>query len=1292
MLKLRGANALTNFRREKLLKSIKQKVPGVLDLQAEYLHFIDLNKPLTKKQSTILKRLLEYGHHLESRPKGKLFLVTPRFGTISPWSSKATDIVHNCGLVNVSRVERGTAFYIVANSSLSKAQIEVIGNLIHDRMTQTVVNSLQEVKKLFIQNKPRPCEVIDVLQKGKKALLQANANLGLALATDEVDYLAESFMNLKRNPTDVELMMFAQANSEHCRHKIFNADWVVDGVDQKETLFQMIKNTYKKNKRNVLSAYSDNAAVIRGTKAKRFFADTKYHSYGYTDENIDILIKVETHNHPTAIAPFPGAATGSGGEIRDEAAVGKGAKSKAGLTGFSVSNLNIPGFRQPWEKHYGTSPRNSTALEIMIDGPLGGAGYNNEFGRPNTTGYFRTYEQEINNQVWGYHKPIMAAGGLGNIRPSQIKKDQLPVEAPLIVLGGPAMLIGLGGATGSSMHGGQSKLDLDFASVQRDNAELQRRCQEVIDQCWALGEKTPILAIHDVGAGGLSNAFPELINDGGKGGSFELRKVPNAELGMSPMEIWSNEAQERFVIALKPDLLKDFSQMCERERAPYAIVGKTTDGNEIVVRDKHFKNNPVDIPLRTILGKPPKMQRSFTTSLIKQKPLNLNGIRIDQALERVLRLPAVGSKSFLITIGDRTVGGLISRDQMVGPWQVPVADLSVSAAGFESYSGEAMAMGERTPLALINAPASGRIAIGEALTNIAATDIGTLDNIKLSANWMSAADEPGQNQDLYNTVKAVGMEFCPGLGLTIPVGKDSMSMKSTWEVKGKKRQVTAPLSLIVSAFGPVKDIRKTLTPQLQTDEGSTELLFIDLSQGKNRLGGSALAQVYNQIGDECPDIEPALLKNFWNAIQDLVRRKLLLSYHDRSDGGLFTTICEMAFAGHVGVNIKLDSLMNSKADALRIILNEELGAALQIKKVDLARVRAILKANGILSYTHRIGELSDSDEITFLFNQKKIVGNSRTNYQRLWAETSYRIQSIRDNSVSAKQEYDSLLDADNPGLCSKVSFTLRPTQASHRKSNNPKVAILREQGVNGQIEMAAAFDRAGFESIDVHMSDINSGRVQLDQFKGIAACGGFSYGDVLGAGEGWAKSILFNKRARKEFETFFNRADTFSLGVCNGCQMLSNLKELIPGSDHWPKFIRNTSEQFEARVVLVKIQKSPSIFFSGMNGSVLPIPIAHGEGRAEFEKSQNAGEVFYGGLLSAQYVDNNRKVTDMYPANPNGSPNGIAALTSKDGRATIIMPHPERAFRTVQNSWHPKDWSEDSPWMQMFYNARHWVG
>ncbi len=1292
MLKLRGANALTNFRRAKLLKTIKQKIKTVEDIQAEYLHFIDTNKQLTSSEEDTLSKLLEYGHRLQSRPKGVLLLVVPRFGTISPWSSKATDIIHNCGLGHVAKVERGTAYYIKSKEPLTSLQLDQIGEHLHDRMTQTVLNSTGKAKHLFEQASPRPFIEVDILNQGKLALDKANEALGLALAADEIEYLVQNFTELERNPTDVELMMFAQANSEHCRHKIFNAEWIIDGKTQDKSLFQMIKNTYKKNKRNVLSAYSDNAAVMKGSKAGRFFADSHYHSYGYTEENVDILMKVETHNHPTAIAPYPGAATGSGGEIRDETAVGKGAKSKAGLTGFSVSNLNIPGFKQPWEKQYGTSPRSSTALEIMIDGPLGGAGYNNEFGRPNTSGYFRTYEQEVNGQVWGYHKPIMAAGGLGNIRPNQIKKDQLPIDAPLIVLGGPAMLIGLGGATGSSMHGGQSKADLDFASVQRDNAELQRRCQEVIDQCWALGDKTPILAIHDVGAGGLSNAFPELVNDGGKGGVFELREVPNAEPRMSPMEIWSNEAQERYVIAVRPSAIEQFKQMCKRERAPFAIVGKTTARNHLIVHDKHFRNNPIDIPLQVILGKPPKMVRSFNASSSKQDPLQFSGVKLSEAAERVLKLPAVGSKGFLITIGDRTVGGLISRDQMVGPWQIPVADLSVTASGFETYSGEAMSMGERTPIALINSPASGRMAVGEALTNIASANIGSTDNIKLSANWMSAANEPGQNEALYNTVKAIGMDFCPALGLTIPVGKDSMSMKSSWKTGKKVRQVTAPLSLIISAFARVKDIRKTLTPQLQTDEGLSELILIDLGRGKNRLGGSALAQVFNQLGNESPDIEPEILKRYWDSIQNLVGKNLLLSYHDRSDGGLFATICEMSFAGHVGVSVRLDSLINSKSDAIGALFSEELGAVMQIKKSDKSKVIAVLKSAGLARFVHTIGTLNEQDEVSFSLNGKKLLASSRSKYHRLWAETSYRIQALRDNSETAKQEYDGLLDSENPGLNAKLMFKQKPFISASKKSQRPKVAILREQGVNGQIEMAAAFDRAGFESVDVHMSDINSEKVHLDQFTGIAACGGFSYGDVLGAGEGWAKSILFNAKTRNEFESFFRRKDTFSLGICNGCQMLSNLRELIPGTDHWPKFVRNVSEQFEARVVLVKIQKSPSIFFSGMNGSVLPIPTAHGEGQAEFSSTQNIGEALYGGLLTAQYVDNRQKVTDTYPANPNGSPHGIAGLTSKDGRATILMPHPERVFRTTQNSWHPKEWTEDSPWMQMFYNARRWVG
>lgn len=1291
MLQIPGALALTEFRRAKLLEQAKKIVPSVKALDAQFIHFVDTSRPLSNPHTKVLEKLLDYGHPPTAKPSGKLLLVLPRFGTISPWSSKATDIAKNCGLKTINRIERGTAYY-VNTAGLGNIQLEQLQRLLHDRMTETVVYKTADAKKLFKLGRPKRFKTINILSKGEQALLDANAELGLALSPDEIDYLYQQFKKLKRNPTDVEIMMFAQANSEHCRHKIFNAEWEVDGKWQSRSLFKMIKNTYAKNSSRMLSAYSDNSAVMAGSIAERFFADPKNHNFAFVEEEIDILMKVETHNHPTAIAPHPGAATGSGGEIRDEAAVGRGGKSKAGLTGFSVSNLQIPGFKQPWEKYYGSSSRMSKALDIMIEGPLGGAGFNNEFGRPNISGYFRTFEQAIvgvnGKEVRGYHKPIMAAGGLGNVRRQHVEKLPIPVGTKLIVLGGPAMLIGLGGAAGSSMHSGQSSEDLDFASVQRDNAEMQRRCQEVIDACWAMGAGNPILSIHDVGAGGLSNALPELIDNAGRGGKFELREIPNAEPGMSPMEIWSNEAQERYVLAVAPKHLSKFKAICKRERAPLAVVGTATKSQSLLLNDKHFKNHPINVPLETILGKPPQMKRRFEHQSRELETLELSKVKISEAAERVLKLPTVASKQFLITIGDRTVGGLISRDQMVGPWQVPVADNAVTAAGFNTYKGEAMAMGERAPVALINAPASGRLAVAEAITNIASANIGLISNIKLSANWMAAAGYPGEDQALFDTVKAVGMEFCPRAGLTIPVGKDSLSMKSTWQENGKAKQVVSPLSLIVSAFAPVQDIRKSITPELRVNS-PTSLLLVDLGQGKNRLGGSALAQVYGQIGSDAPDIEPSLLKNFFAAIQKLVKTELLLAYHDRSDGGLLTTICEMSFAGRVGVDIDIAALLNQNKNKLAAIFSEELGAVLQIKNSNLKAVRSILKQHKLDKISYPIGTTNKDDTIRIKSKNQKLLETTRVHYQRLWSETSFRIQSIRDNSECAKQEFNRLLDSKDPGLNVRTTFS-----PATRKSflARPKVAILRDQGVNGQVEMAAAFDRAGFTAVDVHVNDIMSGTQKLTGFIGLAACGGFSYGDVLGGGQGWAKSILFNSKTRAEFKRFFERNDTFTLGVCNGCQMLAGLKSLIPGAGHWPEFKRNISEQFEARVVLVKIQASPSLFFAGMEGSVLPIPTAHGEGRAEFASDGKLSDTLYSGLITMQYVNNYRKITEEYPANPNGSPYGITGLTSVDGRATIIMPHPERVFRTVQNSWHPDEWGENSPWMRIFQNARAWVG
>ncbi|MBF8779882.1 phosphoribosylformylglycinamidine synthase [Pseudomonas fulva] len=1298
MLILRGAPALSAFRHGKLLEQLSQKVPAVTGLYAEFAHFAEVDGELTADQQQVLGRLLEYGPSVPvQEPAGRLFLVVPRLGTISPWASKATDIAHNCGLGNIQRLERGIAYHVTGE--LSEAEAAQVAAELHDRMTQRVLGQLEQAADLFSHAQPRPMTCVDILGGGRAALAQANVDLGLALAEDEIDYLVKAFQGLQRNPNDIELMMFAQANSEHCRHKIFNASWDIDGQAQEKSLFGMIKNTYQMHSEGVLSAYKDNASVIVGNVAGRFFPNPETRQYGAVQEPVHILMKVETHNHPTAIAPFSGASTGSGGEIRDEGATGRGAKPKAGLTGFTVSNLRIPGFEQPWEQAYGKPERIVDALDIMVEGPLGGAAFNNEFGRPALTGYFRTFEQAIETprgeEVRGYHKPIMLAGGMGNIRQEHVQKGEITVGAKLIVLGGPAMLIGLGGGAASSVATGASSADLDFASVQRENPEMERRCQEVIDRCWQLGEQNPIAFIHDVGAGGISNAFPELVNDGGRGGRFELRNVPNDEPGMAPHEIWSNESQERYVLAVSAVDFERFKAICERERCPFAVVGEATEEPHLTVTDSHFDNTPVDMPLDVLLGKPPRMHRSVTREAELGDDFDPSGLDLDNAVQRVLSHPAVASKSFLITIGDRTITGLVARDQMVGPWQVPVADCAVTATSFDVYTGEAMAMGERTPLALLDAPASGRMAIGETLTNLAAARIDKLSDIKLSANWMSAAGHPGEDARLYDTVKAVGMELCPELGLTIPVGKDSMSMKTQWSEQGVQKSVTAPMSLIVSGFAPVVDIRQTLTAQLRMDKGETDLILIDLGRGKNRMGASILAQTYGKLGAQAPDVDDAEdLKAFFAVIQGLNADGHLLAYHDRSDGGLLTTVLEMAFAGHCGLDLHLDPLTDSQGEVPAILFNEELGAVIQVRQDATPSVLAQFSAAGLGEQCVAvIGKPVNNGEIAISLNGQVLFDDQRRLLQRQWAETSYQIQRLRDNADCAEQEFDALLEEDNPGLSVKLGFDVNEDIAAPyiRKGIRPKVAILREQGVNGQVEMAAAFDRAGFAAIDVHMSDILAGRVDFAEFKGLVACGGFSYGDVLGAGEGWAKSALFNARARDAFQAFFERTDSFALGVCNGCQMMSNLHELIPGSEYWPHFVRNRSEQFEARVAMVEVQKSNSIFLEGMAGSRMPIAIAHGEGHAEFASEQALLEADLSGCVALRYVDNHGKVTEAYPANPNGSPRGITGLTSRDGRVTIMMPHPERMFRAVQNSWRPDEWQEDGALMRMFRNARVWV-
>ena len=1295
MLDLRGAPAFTPARLAKILAKIQATNPTVREVGAEFVHFADLAEPLTETELHVLDRLLHYGPRAESRTlSGRRLLVVPRIGTISPWSSKATDVAHNCGLAKVKRIERGIWFTVTGDAPNGPG----LRAAIHDRMTETVLDREEDAARLFRRADPEPLATVDVLGHGRAAIESANTAMGLALASDEIDYLVENFRALGRNPTDVELMMFAQANSEHCRHKIFNADFIVDGKTQSKSLFKMIRRSTEASPAGVLSAYSDNSAVIEGPAASLFFPDPATGVYDFHREPVGILMKVETHNHPTAISPHPGASTGSGGEIRDEGATGRGSKPKAGLTGFSVSNLRLPGAPQPWEKDFGKPSRIASALDIMLEGPIGGAAFNNEFGRPNIAGYFRTFEMEVpgtnGNEIRGYHKPIMIAGGFGNIRLPLVKKGEVTVGAAIIVLGGPAMLIGLGGGAASSMASGASEEDLDFASVQRDNAEMQRRCQEVIDRCSALGEASPILSIHDVGAGGLSNALPELVHDSRRGARFELRKIPNDEPGMSPLAIWCNEAQERYVLAVAADQVDYFARLCRRERCPFAVVGVATADGNLVVTDSHFDNQPIAMPLSVLLGKPPKMVRDVKHAAVAQRPFSTAGIDLREAVTRVLRLPTIADKTFLITIGDRTVTGMISRDQMVGPWQVPVADAAVTATSYDTFTGEAMAMGERAPVALLDAAASVRLAVGEALTNIASAPIGDLGKVKLSANWMAPAGHPGEDARLYDAVRTVGEELAPALGIAIPVGKDSMSMSTVWRDDGKEKRVTAPLSLIVSAFAPATDIRRALTPQLRTDVGETELLLVDLGDGKHRLGGSALAQVFGQLGDVPPDLdEPARLKAFFAAVQELAANGKILAYHDRSDGGLFVTLVEMAFAGATGLAIDLARLPGNE-DPLALLFCEELGAVLQVRAADAEQARACFARHGLGQVVHDCGRLSAKNEFAIHNGGQLLFAEKRTVLRGIWSETTLAMQTLRDDPACAAEEQDSRCDESDPGLVMRPSFDAQADVAAPfvARGVRPRVAILREQGVNGQVEMAAAFHRAGFEAVDVHMSDILAGRVELAGFRGVAACGGFSYGDVLGAGEGWAKSILYSPRARAEFERFFARPDTFTLGVCNGCQMVSNLKEIIPGADAWPRFVRNRSEQFEARLALVSIEPSPSVLLAGMAGSLLPIAVAHGEGRAEFESAASQAGLNRSGLVAARFVDHHGKPTEHYPENPNGSPRGITAITTHDGRATIIMPHPERVFRTVQLSWHPDRAGDDSPWMRLFRNARVFVG
>ncbi|MEW5740655.1 MAG: phosphoribosylformylglycinamidine synthase [Myxococcota bacterium] len=1292
MLILPGAPAFTPARLARRLARLQSANPAVTSLSAHFVHVAETERDLTSEERHTLEALLTYGPRQDSpRVDGRVFVVVPRPGTTSPWSSKATDIAHNCGLSAVRRVERGIEWRVAGAIADERALLLAL----HDRMTEAVLPSVDACERLFAHHPPRPFSTVPVLTGGRAALEKANGELGLALAPDEVDYLVDAFTRLGRDPSDVELMMFAQANSEHCRHKIFNADFTLDGTPQPDSLFQLIKKSTAATPAGVLSAYKDNAAVMEGLTAGRFFADPDDGVYRAHVEPTHILMKVETHNHPTAVSPFPGASTGSGGEIRDEGATGRGSKPKAGLVGFSVSNLQLPDAPRPWEVPHGKPGRIASALDIMVDGPLGGAAFNNEFGRPALTGYFRTFEQAVpgpdgRTELRGYHKPIMLAGGLGNIRAEHVKKGDIPAGAALVVLGGPAMLIGLGGGAASSVASGASAEDLDFASVQRDNAEMQRRCQEVIDRCWALGGKNPIISIHDVGAGGLSNALPELVHESRKGARFELRKVPTDEPGLSPLELWCNEAQERYVLAIDAAQLPRFEAFCRRERCPYAVLGHATDDGRLTVEDAHFRNKPIDVPLEVILGKPPRMKRDATRLAVTPRAFSLERLRLDEAVQRVLLLPAVADKSFLITIGDRSVTGLVARDQFVGRFQVPVADCAVTTTSYDVFTGEAMAVGERTPVACLDAAASARLAVGEAVTNLAGTRIGKLSDVRLSANWMAAAGWPGEDARLYDAVKAVGAELCPKLGLAIPVGKDSMSMRTVWKDGDETKSVVAPLSLIISAFAPVQDVRKTLTPELNLEAGPSTLVLVDLGAGKHRLGGSALAQVYGELGETPPDVDDAeALKAFFEVVQRLNEDGKLLAYHDRSDGGLFVTLAEMAFASGCGLDIELSGLHGPDA---AVLFSEELGAVLQVRSADARDVVQAFASRGV--HALPIGAPTSGEGLSFRRAGHTVYEASRHQLRALWSDTTWRMQRLRDDAACADQEHQLRTDSSFTGLRAAPTFELTEDVAAPfiARGVRPKVAILREQGVNGEVEMAAAFTRAGFTAVDVHMSDVLEGRVSLTDFKGLAACGGFSYGDVLGAGGGWARSILFHPKARDAFAAFFTRADTFTLGVCNGCQMVSHLSPLVPGAAPWPRFVRNVSEQFEARVCMLRVEESPSLFFRGMAGSVLPVAVSHGEGRVEFLDDAQAKALEAQGLVAARYVDHHGQPTERYPLNPNGSRGGITAVTTPDGRATILMPHPERVFRSVQLSWRPRGWGEDSAWMRFFRNARVWVG
>ena len=1302
VFELNGARALSDFRAARLLAALQRVSSNIEAVSGRFVHFVHTSRELTEAEKTRLGSLLDYGDAAEDVRGDVTFMVVPRLGTISPWASKATDIVKNCGIEGVMRVERGTVFSLQTSASLTDDEKAAAAATLHDRMTESVVAEDFPAEQLFVELEGRPMATVALVEEGRPALERANVDMGLALSEDEIDYLTDAFTKIGRNPTDVELMMFAQANSEHCRHKIFNARWTIDGADREETLFGMIRQTHKMAPQGTITAYADNAAIFEGAEVTRLYprpgsGNEFGRVFERADEMTHTVFKVETHNHPTAISPFPGASTGSGGEIRDEGATGRGARPKAGLCGFTTSNLNLPELPQGFENDtdtvtgeksdakYGAPARIATPLSIMTDGPLGGAAFNNEFGRPNILGYFRTFEANVGGTRYGYHKPIMLAGGIGNIRDDQTKKDVPPAGSLLIVLGGPGMRIGLGGGAASSMTTGSNSEALDFDSVQRGNPEMERRAQEVIDRCWSMGEENPIIAIHDVGAGGLSNAMPELADLSGKGATFDLSKVPVEESGMSPLEIWCNESQERYVIALDPTKIDIFRAFCERERCPFAVLGTITEEAELKLTRPN-DTSAVDMPMEVLLGKAPRMHRDVKHADKALKPFTAEGLDVAKAVTDVLRHPTVASKSFLITIGDRSVGGLVSRDQMVGPWQVPVADCGVTTLGFETNRGEAMAMGERTPVAVIDAAAASRMAVGEALTNITSADV-KLPEVKLSCNWMAACGTEGEDAKLFDAVKAAS-DFCCALGISVPVGKDSLSMRTAWDDQGEKKSVTSPVSLIVSAAAPVGDVALTVTPELR--DIPSVMVLADLGCGRARMGGSILAQVAQRFGDTAPDCEdPAMLARFMGAVRTLAAEGAIVAYHDRADGGLASTAAEMMFASRLGMTLDLTSLTKD-TDLFAALFNEELGALMQVPADKVDRVVEVMREAGLTSICHFVGEVTNDDTLTIKANDTEVAKLARVDLQKAWTEVSWQIARGRDNPACADSEFARIERAEDKGLFAKTTFNVDEDIVAPMINTGarPKLAVLREQGVNSQTEMAAAFTRAGFDAYDVHMTDLLTGRADLAEFVGLACAGGFSYGDVLGAGGGWAKTILHNDRMIEMFRTFFNREDTFGLGICNGCQMMSRLRDLIPGANHWPDFVRNNSEQFEARLVNVEILESPSIFFQDMAGSVMPIVNSHGEGRVQFLRPEDASLV----KMAARYVDPTGAATEVYPYNPNGSKGGLTSVTTDDGRFTIMMPHPERSHRAQQLSWHPAEWTDASGWMRMFRNARRWVG